>query len=210
MLLIGMFDSPYVRRVAVSLDLLGFEFAHRNWSVGADFEQIRQFNPMGRVPTLVLDDGEVLIESAAILDWIDDTVGAERALLPASGIDRRRALKLMAIATQGVDKGVAQLYEDAFRPPDKRHTPWVDRCRLQTESCLDELETACARLASNDWLIGDCMTQADITVACVSTFLHESLKLDAARRPALHRHVSKLEATARFQRYHQPFFAPGS
>ena len=71
MILIGMFDSPFVRRVAVSMDLLGMPFEHRNWSVGKDQQRIREFNPVGRVPTLVLDDGETLIESAMILDCLD-------------------------------------------------------------------------------------------------------------------------------------------
>jgi glutathione S-transferase len=79
MLLIGMFDSPFVRRVAITLKLLGIPFEHGNWSVGKDFERIRHYNPLGRVPTLVLDNGEVLIESAAILDYLDELAGA-RAL----------------------------------------------------------------------------------------------------------------------------------
>ena len=71
MILIGMFDSPFVRRVAVTMNLLAIPFEHRNWSVGKDFDRIREFNPLGRVPTLVLADGESLIESAAILDYLD-------------------------------------------------------------------------------------------------------------------------------------------
>src|ERR1700723_1629807 len=106
-----MFDSPYVRRVAASMNLLGMEFEHRNWSVGKDFELIRQFNPLGRVPTLVQPDGEALIESAAILDFLDEVVGPERALTPRSGGDRREALRIMAVATGAAEKGVAQLYE---------------------------------------------------------------------------------------------------
>ena len=80
-----MFDSPFVRRVAVSMNLLGVAFEHRNWSVGKDFELIRQFNPLGRVPTLVQPDGEALIESTAILDLLDEYAGPDRALLPRSG-----------------------------------------------------------------------------------------------------------------------------
>jgi glutathione S-transferase len=80
MILIGMFDSPFVRRVAVSLKLLQVPFEHKNWSVGKDQMQIRKYNPLGRVPTLVLDDGEVLTDSGAILDYVDDRVGRDRAL----------------------------------------------------------------------------------------------------------------------------------
>ena len=92
MILIGMFDSPFVRRVAVSMNLLKMPFEHRNWSVGKDFELIRQFNPLGRVPALVLEDGESLIDSAAILDFLDDLVGPERALLPRTGKEDRKSV----------------------------------------------------------------------------------------------------------------------
>ena len=206
-LLIGMFDSPYVRRVAVSLRLLGFAFEHRNWSVGQDFEQIRRYNPLGRVPTLVLDDGEVLTEAAAILDWADEAVGSERALLPPRGAPRRRALQLMGLATSAADKGVAQLYERAFRPEEKRHEPWLVRCRTQVEAGLAELERLCAARESH-WLLGPQLTQADITVAAVSTFLIEALPLDAARWPALNALRLQAEALSAFREFHQPFFAP--
>jgi glutathione S-transferase len=107
MLLIGMFDSPFVRPVAVSLKLFGIPFEHGNWSVGKDFERIREFNPLVRVPTLVLDDGSVLIEGAAILDYLDEHVGEHRALLPRSGLDRRTALQIAAIATGAAERRVA-------------------------------------------------------------------------------------------------------
>src|SRR5262245_29774075 len=123
MLLIGMFDSPFVRRVAVSLKLLDHPFEHGNWSVGKDFDRIREYNPLGRVPTLVTKDGQKLFESSAILDYLDELAGPERALLPASGADRRTALNLMAMATGAAEKGLLQLYERVFRPEDKRHAP---------------------------------------------------------------------------------------
>src|SRR5580658_9389914 len=125
-----MFDSPFVRRVAISMQLLDIGYEHADWSVGRDFEMIREYNPLGRVPTLVLDDGESLVESAAILDYLDEQVGSARALLPASGDERREALQLMAIATGSADKAVTQVYEGVFRPAEKRHDPWLARCRM--------------------------------------------------------------------------------
>jgi glutathione S-transferase len=116
-LLIGMLDSPFVRRVAVSMQLLDIGYEHANWSVGRDFDRIRAYNPLGRVPTLVLDDGEVLCESAVILDHLDERVGAARALLPAAGSARREALRQMAMAIGAAEKGREQIYERAFRPP---------------------------------------------------------------------------------------------
>ena len=94
MILIGMFDSPFVRRVGISMNVLRMPFEHRNWSVGKDFELIRQFNPLGRVPALVQPDGDTLIDSAAILDFLDEAAGPERALLPHSGEPRREALRI--------------------------------------------------------------------------------------------------------------------
>lgn len=208
MILIGMFDSPFVRRVAISMKLLGIPFEHRNWSVGKDQADIRRYNPLGRVPTLVLDDGEALIESSAILDYVDETVGAGRALLPQHGAERRLALKLMSIATGAADKGVVQLYEGAFRPAEKRHEPWVERCRSQMNEGLAELDRYAAALDGKGWLLGAQMTQVDITVACAATFLHEALGLDATRYPALMRQVSRCEALPAFREIHLPFFTP--
>ena len=108
MLLIGMFDSPYVRRVAISMRRLGLPFEHRNWSVGADFDRIRAYSPLGRVPVLVLEDGTSLVESAAILDALDDLAGPSRALLPATGTSRREALRLMSLALAAGEKAREQ------------------------------------------------------------------------------------------------------
>ena len=74
MILIGQYDSPFVRRVGIALTLYGIPFEHRPWSAFGDADKIRPYNPLTRVPTLVLDNGEVLIHSAAILDYIDYTV----------------------------------------------------------------------------------------------------------------------------------------
>jgi glutathione S-transferase len=176
MILIGMFDSPFVRRVAVSMNLLRMPFEHRNWSVGKDFELIRQFNPLGRVPALVLADGESLIDSAAILDFLDDSAGPERALLPSSGKQRRDALKVMAIALGAAEKGIHQLYETVFKPESKRHDPWMDRCRNQMHGALGELDRL-AQTRSGAWMVGNHLTQADITATCVYSYLCDALGL---------------------------------
>src|SRR3981189_1071404 len=186
MILIGMFDSPFVRRVAVSMNLLGMPFEHRNWSVGKDFELIRQFNPLGRVPVLVQPDGDTLIESAAILDFLDERAGPERALLPRAGELRREALRIIALAVRGAEKGVTQVYETAFRPPEKRYRPWVERCHTQTHAALVELDRLC-QVRGDEWLVGNRLTQADITVPCAYTFLGDALDInrDAVAYPAL-------------------------
>lgn len=210
MLLIGMFDSPFVRRVAISMKLLGIGFEHANWSVGRDFDRIREYNPLGRVPTLVLDNGESLFESAAILDYLDEQAGPERALLPRMGKTRRDALQLMAMAVGAAEKGVVQIYERAFRPAEKVHEPWLARCRTQVAGALAALNRACPQHTSEQWLIDGRMTQADITVVCVVTFLQDALSVDMSAYPALQALTIRCEALPEFQSTRLPFFTPGA
>src|ERR1700678_1165960 len=176
MILIGMFDSPFVRRVAVSLSILEVPFEHRNWSVGRDFELIRQFNPLGRVPALVQPDGEALIDSSAILDFLDDTAGPERALLPPSGAERRQALHIISLALGAADKGLLLLDETLFRPQAKSFEPRIDRARSQMHGALAEIDRL-AQMQVGDWMVAGRMTQADVTLTCVFGFLCDALQL---------------------------------
>ena len=212
MLLIGMFDSPFVRRVAITMKQLGIEFEHANWSVGRDFERIREYNPLGRVPTLVTDEGDRLMESGAILDYLDERVGPERALLPRAGRERRQALNLMAMATGAAEKGVLQLYERVFRPEEKRHQPWLDRCRTQMNGSLAAIDRHLWESGASRWLVGQRMTQADITVTCVFTFLNDALRVaaDQALLPSLAMLAARCESLPAFQETRMPFFAPNS
>lgn len=205
-----MFDSPFVRRVAVSMNLLGMEFEHRNWSVGKDFELIRQFNPLGRVPTLVQSDGESLIESSAILDWLDESAQPERALMPRSGNERRQALQILAIATGAADKGVTQIYESVFRPPEKRYRPWVERCHTQMHAALAELNRL-SQVRAGEWLVGDRLTQADVTATCVYTFLVDALAINraAVAYPSLATIAERCEALPEFRSVRAEWFPPG-
>lgn len=212
MLLIGMFDSPFVRRVAVTMKLLELPFEHANWSVGKDFARIREYNPLGRVPTLVLPSGEALFESAAILDYLDELVGPERALLPAAGPDRRLALNLVAMATGAAEKGVLQMYERVFRPENKRHQPWVDRLSLQMSASLAAIDRYVGERGVAQWLVGKRMTQADITAVCAFTFLNDALRVaaDRAMLQSLATLASRCEALPEFQETRQPFLAPAA
>lgn len=205
-----MFDSPFVRRVAVSMNLLGMEFEHRNWSVGKDFELIRQFNPLGRVPTLVQPDGESLIESSAILDLLDESAEPERALMPRSGHERRQALQILAIATGAADKGVTQIYESVFRPPEKRYRPWVERCHTQMHAALAELNRL-SQVRAGEWLVGDRLTQADVTATCVYTFLVDALAINraAVAYPSLAAIAERCEALPEFRSVRAEWFPPG-
>jgi glutathione S-transferase len=168
MILIGQFDSPFVRRVGIALRLYGIAFEHRPWSTFGDGEALAAFNPLRRVPTLVLDDGFVVIESAAILDCLDEMVGAERALLPRSGAERRAALKVCALATGLADKAVSLVYERALH--ETVSAGWVERCSGQARAVLDVLE---GLLGVKPWF-GGSMGHADVAVACALRFLTEA------------------------------------
>ena len=169
MILIGHYDSPYVRRAAVALSALGLSFTRNPLSVFSDAEALRRINPLGRVPALVLEDGEVVIDSAAILDHADQVVGPARALLPPSGAERRRALRLMAIATGANDKAVALASERFFRPAETRHQPWLDRLQTQLHAALSALEE---QTPAEGWLLGGGQPKApDYTVACMLAYV---------------------------------------
>lgn len=104
--LFGKYLSPYVRRVAVSLNMLRIPFEQRVISAIGDEAEREAVNPVGRVPALRLPSGEVLVDSAAILDHFDEVVGPEQALIPVSGMARRRSLQLLAIATGAIDRAM--------------------------------------------------------------------------------------------------------
>ena len=94
MILIGQYDLPFVRRVGIAMTLYGLAFTQQPWSIFGDADKIRPYNPLTRVPTLVLDGGEVLIESHCMLDYLDSLVPPERRMFPAasrSGIRRSRS-----------------------------------------------------------------------------------------------------------------------
>jgi glutathione S-transferase len=210
MLLIGMFDSPFVRRVAISMKLMELPFEHANWSIGRDFDRIREYNPLGRVPALVTDGGEKLLDSTAILDYLEERAGPDRALMPRSGPERRQALKLMALATGAADKGAIQVYERVFRPEEKRHQPWTDRCRAQMSGSLAAIDRYLGERGVSQWLVGKRMTQADITAVCVFTFLNDALRVasDAVMFQSLAMLAARCESLPVFQETRVPFHAP--
>jgi glutathione S-transferase len=168
MLLVGQLDSPFVRRVAVSMTLLGRPFERDRSSVFSNFEDVSRINPLGRVPALVLDDGTVLLDSTAILDWLDSEVGSERALMPPPGPARIACWRLVALGL-GANEMVAIVYEHLMRRADQRSANWIERCRGQIEGAVAVLDDAAGD--AGPWLLGDRLTQADITVGTMLGFL---------------------------------------
>jgi|SRR5579871_3134469 len=207
MILIGQYDSPFVRRVAIALSLYGIEYEHRPWSTFGDADRIAPFNPLRRVPTLVLDSGESLIESGAILDYLDEGVGPARAMIAESGEARRHALKVCALASGLADKAVSLIYERVLHQTTSAQ--WIERCRTQIADVLTVLEAQRAERDTPYWF-GDAIGHADIMVACALRFTREAHpgQFDATRWPALAAHATQCEALPVFQQVEQTFNPP--
>lgn len=196
--LFGRHASPFVRRVAVTMRLYGIGYRHVPlMPFGSDKAELAKFNPVARVPALQLADGEMLIDSAVILDHLDQVVGPGRALTPPSGAPRRRVLTLLAVALGANEKLVAALYERHFRPRETWHAPWLATCDGQVRDGFQWLE---AQL-DGPWFLGSQMSQADVTVAVFWLFAR-------GKRPnffaglgcrKLDDLAGRLQATAEFQ-----------
>lgn len=207
MQLIGQFDSPFVRRVGIALELYGMAYDHLPWSTFGDWERFAMHNPLRRVPTLVLDSGEALIDSAAILDHLDEVYGRDRALIAPTGEPRRAALRRIATATGTADKAVSFFYARLFSP--SLDPAFVVRCQDQIRAGLAALEAECAA-RSADWWHGDITGHDDIAVACVARFLAEAYAhlVKLADYPALAAHCAAAEGLAAFNKISQPFVPP--
>lgn len=207
MFLIGQYDSPFVRRVAIAMRLYGIVYEHKPWSTFGDADKIAPYNPLRRVPTLVLDDGEALIESAAILDYLDDRVGPDKAMIARSGDARRRHLRICALASGLGDKGVSLLYERVLRKGLQLDL-WVERCTAQISGVLAMLEKERAAVTTPYWF-GETIGHADIAVACVLRFVGEAHPaLFDDRYPALKAHSARCEALPPFQEIVQALDPP--
>ena len=185
MQLIGMMDSPYVRRVAISLHVLGLEFEHRSISVFRQYDEFARINPVVKAPTFVDDDGTQLIDSTLILDYLDRKVPAARRLMPEEMQERTFALRVSGFALAAMEKTVQQVYERELRPAERQHEPWFKRVNVQMHAAWAVLEQLVA--GRDGWLCAGRITQADITAAVAWRFNQHILpgSVDSALYPAL-------------------------
>ena len=162
MRLIGMLDSPYVRRVAVSLKLMKLPFELEQLSVFRNFEQFQAINPVVKAPTLVTDEGTVLMDSTLILDHIERLADSSLSLMPQEGRARDDALRVIGLALAANEKAVQIIYERNLRPAEKQHQPWLDRVGGQLLKAYAALESEMAQQSA--WFGGSRMMQPDVTV----------------------------------------------
>jgi len=198
MQLIGYMDSPYVRRVAVTAQLLGIPYEHRELSVFSDYDALRKINPQVKVPTLVCDDGQILMDSSLIIDYLVARSGGE-TLMPVESKDFVRALYIVGTALVAMEKTVQLIYEMKHRPEATRYPDWVDRLEQQLNGALAMLEEAVGD--GDSWLFGDELTQADVSTAIAWSFtqLHFPDFAQARNYPGLVRFSARTEALPAFQ-----------
>jgi glutathione S-transferase len=199
MRLIGMLDSPYVRRVAVSLAFLDVPFSHESVSVFRHFDEFKRINPVVKAPTVVTDDGVVLMDSSLILEYVAQLVPAERRLLPSDTREHARAQRIIGLALAACEKTVQIIYERNLRPAEKQHAPWIDRVRGQMLAAYDLLA---AEIGTGDqWLFGERPLQPDISVAVAWRFSRELLAdvVPVQKHPALARLSARAEALPEFK-----------
>jgi glutathione S-transferase len=193
-----MLDSPYVRRVAITAQRLGIAYTHRPLSVFRNYEDIRAINPLVKVPTLVCDDGEVLVDSSLIIDYLEYSAKAKRSLMPADADRRRKVLQIVGVALIAMEKTVALIYETRQRPKELQHKPWVVRVEQQLAGAVQQLRDHVGD--GEHWLAGPELTQADVSVAVAIRFLRH-IRPEALPQPecqGLARFSERAEALPEF------------
>lgn len=198
MKLIGMLDSPYVRRVAISLQLLGLRFEHQSLSVFRSFAEFEQINPVVKAPTLVCDDGEVLMDSTLMLEYAE-ALARPRTLMPTGVRELQRELRLIGLALAATEKSVQILYERSLRPTEKQHEPWVGRVTGQLLAAFRELEAEIGRSPGTPTSTG--IRQGGITIGVAWHFTQQVVPdvVAAGRFPRLSAFSTAAEALPEFR-----------
>lgn len=199
MRLIGMMDSPYVRRVAISLKVLGFTFQHDQLSVFRNFDAFAGINPVVKAPTLVADDGTVLMDSTLMLDYADRLCAPAQRLMPDDQALLLRSLRLIGLSLAACEKTVQIVYEHELRPADKLHQPWLDRVTQQLHAACRELEREIRGV--DGWLIGPRIMQPGITLSVTWRFVRHMIPSIIAPEdyPAIAAFSDRAEALPAFQ-----------
>ena len=208
MRLIGMLDSPYVRRVAISLECLGIPFGHDAISVFSTYEEFQRINPVVKAPTLVCDDGEVLMDSSLILQFVEATRSGGDALWSLGNATRmQHEMRAVSLALAACEKSVQIVYERKLRPSSAQYEPWVERVQGQLLEAYAALER---EVQTRQPVFVEPRRQAGITTAVVWQFTQSMLAsiVVAEKYPGLVALSARLERTPEFRKY--PPVGPGA
>ena len=194
MILIGMLDSPYVRRVAIYMKVLGIQFEHRPLSVFSDFDALAKINPTVKVPTLITDDNQVLIDSTLIINYLEKYSGHTPVPTSASEAEEQRDLRLTGFALAACEKAVQIVYEQRVRPEEKQHQPWVNRITQQLHGAWQTLDNGLRESHP------DMLSVAGISIAVAWRFTDVMLPdtVSRARYPEAARFTSLAEQQTEF------------
>ena len=200
MRLIGMLDSPFVRRVAVTLELLGFAFRHEALSVFSTFNDFQRINPVVKAPTLVLDDGTVLMDSSLIISYLESRLATGQALWSRDATERAHEYRAVALALAACEKSAQLVYEQNLRPREFQFEPWVERVTGQLLAAFGELEQD---VAGNPGRYASVRSHATIAAAIAWNFAQSLLAIvvPAAAHPALASLSTRIEREPAFLKY---------
>ena len=196
MKLLASLASPYTRKVRIVLAEKHIECELVVVDVAPAENLVNQHNPLGKVPTLVLDDGTALYDSRVIVEFLDSSSPASR-LIPEGNRERVAVRRWEALADGVLDAGLLVRYE-SLRPEKERGTDWVAKQVARMKRGLERLN---ADLGSEDWCHGDRYSLADIAVACCIGWLdfRKPGGIDGrSGHPNLARHYDRLMERAEF------------
>jgi glutathione S-transferase len=167
MKLIGSLTSPYVRKVRIVFSEKKLDVDLELENVWAADSKISHSNPLGKVPCLILEDGEAIYDSRVIAEYAD-ALSPVSKLIP--GDNRERALvKTWETLADGImDAGILARLERTWRPADQQSSAWVDRQMNKVDTALEEMSE---KLGENAWCHGNQITLADIATGCALGYL---------------------------------------
>jgi glutathione S-transferase len=206
MRLIGMLDSPYVRRVAISFDFLAVPFVHESVSVFSTFEQFQRINPVVKAPSLVCGNGDVLMDSSLILQFVEAAHADGDSLWSRDAATLQREMRAVSLALAACDKSVQMVYERNLRPASAQYEPWMDRVRGQVLAAYTALDQ---ELGAHAEVYALPRSQACITTAVVWQFTQSMLAavVPTEQFPNIEELSVRMEETSNFLRY--PPTGPG-
>lgn len=203
MKLMGMMDSPFVRRTAIGLDLLGILFEHEAVSVFSHFERFTSLNPIVKAPTLFFEDGSYMMDSSLILEYFESQ--SKETLWSSDPDERRHEARVVSYGLAAIEKSVQAVYERNLRPKDKQHGPWLTRISGQRDAAFWAIESEIAR-APNRFAS---VSHASIVCAIALQFAQSELSAQVlpAAYPHLHAHAERMAALPVFKKF--PPVGPG-
>lgn len=151
--------SPFGRKVKIAAKMLGLydQITVENGDTKDPSDSLREQNPLGKIPILILDDGETIYDSRVIIDYLDEI--SEGSVTPASGAARRQALTLQSLADGITDASILIVYESRLRPEDERSPGWIEYQSEKVDRAMTWLEANCPSLEAGIHI-------GHITLAC--------------------------------------------